>query len=88
MRLSQAALEVLAIVAYKQPIIRADIEAIRGVACGPILRHLLEVRLVKITGRSPQLGHPMLYGTTRRFLQHFGLKDVRELPRTTALAAD
>ena len=84
-RLSQAALEVLAIVAYKQPIIRADIEAIRGVACGPVLRHLMDVGLVRIAGRSEQLGRPMLYGTTKKFLQHFGLADLKDLPKTGTL---
>jgi segregation and condensation protein B len=80
-RLSQAGLEVLSIVAYKQPVIRADVEAIRGVACGPMLRHLMDCKLVKITGRSEQLGRPLLYGTTKKFLQHFGLKDTKDLPK-------
>ena len=79
-RLSRAALETLAIVAYKQPAIRADIEDIRGVAVGPILRNLMDMNLVRIVGRSEQLGRPMLYGTTRFFLQHFGLKNLKDLP--------
>ena len=80
-RLSQAALETLAIVAYRQPILRADIEAIRGVACGEVLRGLMEKHLVKITGRAQVLGRPMLYGTTRRFLEVFGLAGLTDLPR-------
>jgi segregation and condensation protein B len=79
-RLSPAALETLAVVAYRQPIGRADIEAVRGVACGPVLRLLLERDLIRITGRSPEPGHPLLYGTTKRFLDHFGLKSLKALP--------
>ncbi|MFG0329179.1 MAG: SMC-Scp complex subunit ScpB [Phycisphaerales bacterium] len=79
-RLSQAALETLAIVAYRQPITRADIEAIRGVACGEVLRSLLERHLIKITGRAEEVGRPMLYGTTREFLEAFGLASLKDLP--------
>ena len=79
-RLSPAALETLAVVAYRQPIGRADVEAVRGVACGPVLRLLLERDLIRITGRSPEPGHPLLYGTTKRFLDHFGLKSLKALP--------
>jgi segregation and condensation protein B len=79
-RLSPAALETLAIIAYRQPILRAEIEAIRGVACGEVLRGLLERRLVKITGRAEELGRPMLYGTTREFLHVFGLATLDDLP--------
>ena len=79
-RLSQPALETLAIVAYRQPIMRAEIEAIRGVACGEVLRALLERRLVRITGRAEQLGRPMLYGTTGHFLRVFGLPGLDALP--------
>lgn len=85
-RLSHAALETLAIVAYRQPIIRAEIEAIRGVACGEVLRGLLERRLIKITGRSEDLGRPMLYGTTREFLKVFGLSRIDDLPEVEGLA--
>ena len=85
-RLSHAALETLAIIAYKQPIIRADVEDIRGVAVGPILRNLLDMNLVRIVGRSDQLGRPVLYGTTRFFLQHFGLKSLKDLPSARELA--
>ena len=84
-KLSQAALETLAIVAYRQPILRADIEAIRGVACGEVLRGLLDKHLVKIVGRAEVIGRPMLYGTTRRFLEVFGLKDLDGLPRVEEL---
>lgn len=84
-RLSQAALETLAVVAYKQPVTRADIEAIRGVQAGPLLRMLLQKGLVKITGRAEVLGRPLLYGTTKRFLEYFGLKSLNELPRVEEL---
>ena len=84
-RLTQAALETLAIVAYRQPILRADIEAIRGVACGEMLRSLLEKQLVKIVGRAEVIGRPMLYGTTRRFLEIFGLSRLEDLPRVEEL---
>ena len=84
-RLSQAALETLAIVAYRQPILRADVEAIRGVACGEILRGLMDRQLVKIVGRAEVIGRPMLYGTTKRFLEVFGLKNLDDLPRVEEL---
>ncbi len=80
-KLSQQALETLAIIAYKQPIIRADIEAIRGVQSGQMIRALIERGLVKITGRDEVLGRPLLYGTTTRFLDHFGLKSTKDLPK-------
>ncbi len=79
-RLSNAALETLSIVAYKQPIIRAEIEAIRGVACGDSLNRLREMGLVKVIGRADMVGRPMLYGTTKRFLDLFGLGDIEDLP--------
>ena len=79
-KLSPAALETLAIVAYKQPAIRADIEAIRGVACGEVLRSLMLKGLVKITGRAEVIGRPMQYGTTSRFLEVFGLNSLKDLP--------
>jgi segregation and condensation protein B len=84
-RLSSPALETLAVVAYRQPVLRAEIEAIRGVQSGEILRQLMERDLVRITGRSAELGRPFLYGTTRRFLQTFGLRNLDELPRAEAL---
>jgi segregation and condensation protein B len=80
LRLSGAARETLAIVAYRQPIMRADVEAIRGVQCGEMLRQLMEKGFVRIAGRHDSLGRPVLYGTTRKFLQVFGLKSLRDLP--------
>jgi len=79
-RLSRAALETLSIIAYRQPVTRAEVEAIRGVAGGEVLRSLLERRLIAITGRAEEVGRPMLYGTTRRFLEVFGIASVRDLP--------
>ncbi len=84
-RLSAPALETLAVIAYRQPVLRADIEAIRGVNCGEILRQLMERDLARISGRSDELGRPFLYGTTRRFLQVFGLVNLEELPRADRL---
>jgi len=80
-KLTKAALETLAIIAYKQPILRADIEAIRGVACGETIRSLMEKHLVKIAGRAEIPGRPILYGTTKRFLELFGLNSVKDLPQ-------
>ena len=80
-RITPAALETLAIIAYRQPILRADLESIRGVACGDVLRGLLERRLVRITGRADEIGRPMLYGTTKEFLQVFGLSSLKDLPQ-------
>jgi segregation and condensation protein B len=79
-KLSPAALETLAIVAYKQPAIRADIEAIRGVASGEVLRSLMHKALVKMTGRAEVIGRPMQYGTTKKFLEVFGLNSLKDLP--------
>jgi segregation and condensation protein B len=80
-KLTKAALETLAIIAYKQPILRADIEAIRGVACGETIRSLMEKRLVNIAGRAEEPGRPILYGTTKRFLEVFGLNSLKDLPQ-------
>lgn len=80
-RLTQPTLETLALVAYRQPILRASMEAIRGVGCGEVLRQLMQRDLVRICGRSEELGRPYLYGTTRRFLQLFGLQSIERLPR-------
>lgn len=79
-KLSRSALESLAIIAYKQPIVRAEIEQIRGVETSGVLRTLLERKLVRIVGRREEPGRPILYGTTKYFLQHFGLRDLSELP--------
>jgi segregation and condensation protein B len=80
MRLSKAALETLAIIAYKQPIIRNDIEHIRGVNCGGILRMLLERKLVRVLGRKAIPGRPLVYATTKQFLEVFELKNLEDLP--------
>ncbi|MCI0706811.1 MAG: SMC-Scp complex subunit ScpB [Ignavibacteriae bacterium] len=80
-KLSQSSLETLAIIAYRQPITRPDIEAIRGVDCDYVLGTLLEKKLVTITGRAPTPGRPLLYGTTEVFLKHFGLNDISDLPK-------
>jgi len=84
-KLSKPALETMAIIAYKQPIIRADIEAIRGVAVGEVIRSLMYKGLVKIVGRAEVLGRPMLYGTTKKFLQIFGLNSLKDLPKVEEL---
>jgi segregation and condensation protein B len=80
LRLSPPALETLAVAAYRQPVTRAEIEAIRGVQCGEILRVLMERDFLRIVGRSEELGRPFLYGTTRKFLQVFGLRRLEQLP--------
>ncbi len=84
-KLTQASLETLAIIAYKQPIIRADVEAIRGVASGEVIRNLMYKGLVKIVGRAEVIGRPMLYGTTRKFLDIFGLNSLKDLPKVEEL---
>lgn len=84
-RLSAPAMETLAVVAYRQPVLRADVEAIRGVQSGEVLRQLIERDLVRIVGRSGELGRPFLYGTTKQFLQVFGLRHLDELPRADDL---
>jgi segregation and condensation protein B len=73
-------LETLAIIAYRQPCVRSEIEAVRGVAVDQILRNLLELQLVRIVGRSELPGRPMLYGTTQKFLEYFGINDLNDLP--------
>jgi segregation and condensation protein B len=84
-RLSAPALETLAVVAYRQPVLRAEVEAIRGVNCGEILRQLMERDLLRISGRGHDLGRPFLYSTTKRFLQVFGLQNLDKLPRAEVL---
>ncbi|MBU6413383.1 MAG: SMC-Scp complex subunit ScpB [Planctomycetes bacterium] len=79
-RLSKSAIETLSIIAYRQPVTRAELEAIRGVSCGEILRTLLERRLITIKGRAEELGRPILYGTTKQFLDHFGLASLKDMP--------
>lgn len=78
--LSPAALETLAVIAYRQPVMRAEIEAIRGVKAGPILRTLLDHKLIRITGRADVPGRPLQYGTTDHFLERFGLESLKDLP--------
>jgi segregation and condensation protein B len=85
-RLSAAALETLAIIAYRQPIGRAEIEEIRGVAVGSVLKSLHERGLIDIVGRSEGIGRPLLYGTTSQFLEQFALRHLEELPRADELA--
>lgn len=79
-KLSPAALETLAVIAYRQPVMRSEIEAIRGVKAGPMLRTLLQHRLVRVTGRADVPGRPLQYGTTQHFLERFGLGSLQELP--------
>ncbi len=85
-KLSEAALDILAVVAYRQPILKAEINHIRGVESGPLLRTLLEKNLVRIAGRADQPGRPMLYGTTKKFLEVFGLKSLGDLPKAEKLS--
>lgn len=80
-RLSTPAMETLAIIAYRQPVLRADVEAIRGVNCGEIIRQLMDRDLVQIRGRSEELGRPFLYATTSSFLRMFGFRSLEDLPR-------
>jgi segregation and condensation protein B len=84
-KLSPAAIETLSIIAYRQPVMRAEVEAIRGVACGEVLRGLMERRMLRIAGRAQELGRPMLYGTTRDFLRIFGLGSLDDLPEVEGL---
>ena len=79
-RLSKAALETLAIIAYKQPIIRSDVEQLRGVDCGGVLRMLLERNLIRVLGRKEIPGRPIIYATTKQFLEVFDLKNLKDLP--------
>lgn len=85
-RLSPPALETLAIVAYRQPVVRAEIEAIRGVGCGEMLRQLMERDLLRIVGRTEELGRPLLYGTTKAFLSSYGLNNLSDLPQADQLS--
>jgi segregation and condensation protein B len=81
-RLSQAALETLSIIAYKQPISKNELEQIRGVSCDYSIQKLLEKELVEISGRSDSPGRPLLYATSQKFMDYFGLKSLRDLPKT------
>ncbi len=84
-RLSSAAFETLAVIAYRQPVKRADLEQIRGVSCGPILKNLMEWNLIRITGQDESVGRPLLYGTTTEFLELFGLSELESLPEPSRL---
>ena len=84
-RLSTPALETLAIIAYRQPVGRAEVEEIRGVASGGVLKTLQERALVEVVGRGEGLGRPLLYGTTRHFMEHFGFRSLDDLPRPEEL---
>lgn len=85
LRLSGASLETLAVIAYKQPIMRAEVEKVRGVNCSDLIRMLMEKGLVRVTGRHDSLGRPQLFGTTKKFLQHFGLNAISDLPEVQSL---
>ena len=85
-RLSGAALETLGVIAYRQPVGRAEVEDIRGVSAGGVLKTLLDRNLVEVVGRGEGLGRPLLYGTTRFFLEHFGFQSLAELPRSDELS--
>jgi len=87
-RLSKAALETLSIIAYKQPITKAEVESIRGVNCDYSIQKLLEKELVEITGRQEGPGRPLIYGTTTKFLNHFGLKSHKDLPQVHEIKED
>lgn len=84
-RLSRPALETLAIIAYRQPVVRSEIEAVRGVAVDQIIRNLLDMQLIRVVGRSELPGRPWMFGTTQTFLEHFGLKGLNDLPGTEEL---
>ena len=87
-RISPAALETLAVIAYRQPVTKAEIEAIRGVQAGPILRSLVDRGMARVTGRADQPGRPLQYGTTKDFLDRFGLMSLKDLPRDSELTRD
>lgn len=84
-RLSQAALETLAIIAFKQPVTRVEVDSVRGVDSGGVLRTLMELNMIRIVGRSEGVGRPMLFGTTRDFMTHFGLRSLADLPKPKEL---
>jgi segregation and condensation protein B len=86
-KFSQSSLETLAIVAYRQPITRAEVEHLRGVDCGGVLKSLLEKRLVRILGKKDIPGRPLIYGTSKEFLEVFGLKDLKSLPTLKEIQA-
>ncbi|MBP3955695.1 SMC-Scp complex subunit ScpB [Gemmata sp. G18] len=85
LRLTPATIETLAVIAYRQPIMRAEVEKVRGVACGEVVRQLMEKGLVRVAGRHDSLGRPQVYGTTKKFLQAFGLNTLKDLPEVESL---
>lgn len=87
-QLSTSAMETLAIIAYKQPIIKSEIEQIRGVSCDYAVQKLLEKELVEIKGKAESVGRPLLYGTSRKFEEHFGIKSLKDLPTPKDFSAD
>lgn len=87
-RLSRSALETLSIIAYKQPVTKSEIEQIRGVNCDYAVKKLLEKEVVEIKGKSDSIGRPMLYGTSLKFLEYFGINDIKELPTPKDFAAE
>ena len=86
-KLSKAALETLSIIAYKQPVEKSELEKIRGVSCDYSIQKLLEKELVEITGRSEGPGRPLIYSTSEKFMDHFGLKSINDLPKTRDIAS-
>jgi segregation and condensation protein B len=86
-RLSKASMETLAIIAYRQPVTRADVENLRGVACGGVITTLMERSLIRIEGKARVLGSPFLYGTTQEFLEYLGLNSLKDLPSMEDLEA-
>ena len=85
MKLSKPALETLAIIAYRQPCLRSEVEEVRGVSVDAVIRKLIEMQLIKVIKRSDLPGKPWLFGTTQRFLEHFGINSIEELPGTSEL---
>lgn len=86
-KLSRPALETLAIIAYRQPITKAEVESIRGVLVDGVVKTLMERDLIRVLGRKREVGRPLLYGTTRKFLEYFGFQDITELPSTQEIEA-
>lgn len=87
-RLSRASLETLSIIAYRQPITKAEVEFIRGVSCDYAIRKLLDKQLIDITGRSDAPGRPLIYGTSRFFMEYFGINDIKDLPKVEEISID
>ncbi len=88
LKLTKASIETLSVIAYRQPLVRAEIESIRGVDCGGVLQTLMERKLIKAVGRKEVIGRPLMYGTTTEFLDQFGLKNLNDLPTLDELSDD